>query len=161
MAQMVLNATFVDRRNMMCDFVTLVVPILVPVASGTGDEEMGDSRNVSECQAPQIQVLEGAREVSGPKQPSEAGRRGRELSHLPHVPWCTSRCRVRTIEDPHHDVTHEESVDSLPKIVCDYAEIKMKGDTTPIGVLLVVDSSTGYRGAKDVDQKCVSSCFAA
>ena len=35
---------------------------------------------------------------------------------------------------------HEESVDSLPKIVCDYAEIMLKGDTTPMGVLLVVDN---------------------
>ena len=43
----------------------------------------------------------------------------------------------------HHVVTHYESVDSLPKFVCDCAEIKMKKDTTPIRVLLVVDSSTG------------------
>ena len=44
-----------------------------------------------------------------------------------------------------HVVTHDESVDSLPKIVCGYADIKMKGDTTPMRVL-VVDSSAGYGG---------------
>ena len=44
-------------------------------------------------------------------------------------------------------------VDSLPKIVSDYAEIKMKGDTTPMRVLFVVDSSTGILGATDVDRK--------
>ena len=55
---------------------------------------------------------------------------------------------------------HEESVDSLPKIVGDYAEIKMKGET-PMRVILVVDSSTGYLGATDVDQKGGSSGFAA
>ena len=54
---------------------------------------------------------------------------------------------------------HEESVESLPKVVCDYAEIKMKGDTTPMRVLLVVDSSTGYPGPTDVDQKGGSSGF--
>ena len=56
---------------------------------------------------------------------------------------------------------HEESVESLPKIVCDYAEINIKGDTTPMRVLVVVDSSTGYLGATDVDQKGGSSGFAA
>ena len=70
-----------------------------------------------------------------------------------HVPWCTICCRARTIDDAHHVVIHEESVDSLPKILFDHAEIKMKGDTTPIRVRLVVDSSTGYLGATDVDQK--------
>ena len=61
----------------------------------------------------------------------------------------------------HHVVIHEESVDSLTKIVSDYAEIKMKGDTTTMRVLLVVDSSTGYLGATDVDQEGGSSGFAA
>ena len=65
------------------------------------------------------------------------------------------------VDDAHHVVIHEESVDSLPKIVLDYAEIKMKGDTTPMRVLLVVDSSTRHLGATDVDQKCGSSGFAA
>ena len=83
-----------------------------------------------------------------------------EHSHLPHVPWCTICCRARTIDDAHHVVTHEESVDSLPNNLCDYAEIKMKGDTTPMSVLLVVDSSTGYLGATDVDQKGGSSGIA-
>ena len=95
------------------------------------------------------------------KQPTESERRRHELSHLPHVPWCTICCRARTIDDAHHVVIHEESVDSLPKIVRDYAEIKMKGDTTPMRVLLVVDSSTGYLGATDVGQKGGSSGFAA
>ena len=65
------------------------------------------------------------------------------------------------LDDAHHVVIHEESVDSLPKIERDYAEIKMKGDTTPIRVPLVVDSSTGYLGATDVDHKVGSSGFAA
>ena len=39
-----------------------------------------------------------------------------------------SVAELRAIDDSQHVVTHEESVDSLPKIVCDYAEIKMKGD---------------------------------
>ena len=137
---MVLNATLVDRRNMKCDLVAPVVPI--------ADEEMRDSRNVSECEAAQIP-------------PAESERRRHELSPFPHVPWCTICCRARTIDDAHHVVIHEESVDSLPKIVCGYAEIKMKGDTTPMRVLLVVDSSTGYLGAPDVDQKGGSSGFAA
>ena len=54
-------------------------------------------------------------------------------------------------DDPHHGVTHDESVDSLPETLFDDAEIKMKGGTTPMRVLLVVDSSTGYLGATDVD----------
>ena len=37
----------------------------------------------------------------------------------------------------------------------------MKGDTTPVRVLLVVDSSTRYLAATDVDQKGGSSGFAA
>ena len=53
---MVLNSTLVDRRDMTCDLVAPVVPIAVPAASETHDEEMGDSRNVSECEAPQIPV---------------------------------------------------------------------------------------------------------
>ena len=117
----VLNATLVDRRNMKCDLVAPVVPIAVPMSSEAGDEEMRESRNVSECEAPQIPVLEGAREVNRSKQPTESERRRHELSHLPHVPWCTICCRARTIDDAHHVVIHEESVDSLPKIVCDYA----------------------------------------
>ena len=142
---MVLNATLVDRRNMKCDLVARVVPIAVPVSSEAGGEEMRDSRNVSECEA-QIPVLGRAREVNRSKQPTESERRRHELSHLPHVPWCTSCCRARAIDDAHHVVLHEESVDSLPKTVCDYTEIKMR-------VLLVVVSSTGYLGATDVDQK--------
>ena len=131
---MVLNATLVDRRNMKCDLVAPVVPIAVPVSSEAGDEEMRESRNVSECEAPQIPVLEGAREVNRSKQPTESERRRHELSHPPHVPWCTICCRARTIDDAHHVVIHEESVDSLPKIACDHAEIMMKGDTTPMRV---------------------------
>ena len=134
---MVLNATLVDRRNMKCDLVAPVVPIAVPVLSEAGDEEMRDSRNVSESEAAHIPVLGGAREVNRSKQPTESSRRRHDLSHLPHVPWCTICCRARTIDDAHHVVIHEESVDSIPKIVC---EIKMKGDTTPMRVLLVVDS---------------------
>ena len=53
---MVLDATLVDRRETTCDLVAPVVPIAVPVASETHDEEMGDSRIVSECEAPQIPV---------------------------------------------------------------------------------------------------------
>ena len=117
---MVLNATLFDRRNMKCDLVAPVVPIAVPVSSEASDEEMRESRNVSECEAPQIPVLEGAREVNRSKQPTESERRRHELSQLPHVPWCTICCRARTLDDP-HVVIHEESVDSLPKIVCDYA----------------------------------------
>ena len=113
---------------------------------------------MSECEAAQIPVLGGAREVNRSKQPTESERRRHELSHLPHVPWCTICCRVRTIDNARHVVILEESVHSHPKIVC---EIKMKGDTTPMRVLLVVDSSTGYLGAADVDQKGGSSGFAA
>ena len=57
---MVLNATLVDRRNMKCDLVAPVVPIAVPVSNEAGDEEMRESRNVSECEAVQIPVLGGA-----------------------------------------------------------------------------------------------------
>ena len=131
---MVLNATLVDRRNMKCDLVAPVVPIAVPVSSEAGDEEMRDSRNVSECEAAQIPVLGGAREVNRSKEPTESERRRYELSHLRHVPWCPICCRARTVDDAHHVVIHEESVDSLPKTVCDFAEIKMKGDTTPMRV---------------------------
>ena len=150
---MVSNATLVDRRNMKCDLAAPVVPIAVPVSSEVGDEETRDSRNVSECEAPQIPVLEGAREVNRSKQPTESERRRQGLSHLLYVPWCTICCRAHTNDDAHDVVIHEESVDSLPKIVCDYAKIKMKGDTTHMKVLLVVDSSTGYLGVTDVDQK--------
>ena len=108
---MVLNSTWVDRRNINFDLVAPVVPIAVPVSNETGDEEMRESRNVPECEAPQIPVLEGAREVNRSKQPTESERRRRELSHLPHVPWCTICCRARTIDAAHHVVIHEESVD--------------------------------------------------
>ena len=40
-------------------------------------------------------------------------------------------------------------------------KIKMKGETTPLRVLLVVDSSTGYLGATDVDPQGGNSGFAA
>ena len=50
---------------------------------------------------------------------------------------------------------HDESIDALPTIECDYAEIKMAGDTTPIRVPLVYESSTGYFGGTDVDRKKV------
>ena len=113
----VLNATLVDRRNVKGVLVAPVVPIAVPVSSEEGDEEMRDSRNVSEREAAQIPVLGGAREVNRSKQPTESERRRHELSHFPHVPWCTICCRGRTLDDPHHVVIHEEGVDSLPKIV--------------------------------------------
>ena len=115
---MVLNAALVDRRNMKCDLVAPVVPIAVPVSSEAGDEDVRESRNVSECEAPQVPVLEGACEVNRSIQPTESERRRHELSHLPHVPWCTICCRARTMDDAHHVVIHEESVESLPKIVC-------------------------------------------
>ena len=54
---MVLNATLVDRRNMKSDVVARVVPVAVPVSSEASDEEMRDSRNVSECEEAQIPVL--------------------------------------------------------------------------------------------------------
>ena len=95
------------------------------------------------------------------KQPTESERRRSELSHLPHVPWRTICFGACTIDDPRHIVIHEDSDHSLPKIVCDYSEIKVKGDTTPMRVLLVVDSSTGFLGATNVDQKGGSSDFAA
>ena len=60
----VLNAALVDRRNMKCDLVAPGVSIAVPVSIEAGDEEMRESRNVSECEAPQIPVLEEAREVN-------------------------------------------------------------------------------------------------
>ena len=115
---MVLNATLVDRRNMKCDLVAPVVPIAVPVSNEARDEEMRESRNVSECEAAQIPVLGGPREVNRSKQPTESERRRHELSHLPYVPWCTICCRARTIDAAHHVVIREESVDSLPRIVC-------------------------------------------
>ena len=110
---MVLNATVVDRRNMKCNLVAPVVLVAVPVSSEAGDEEMRDSRNVSECEAAQIPVLGGAREVNRSKQPTESERRRHELSPLPHVPWCTICFRARTIDDARRVVIHEESVDSL------------------------------------------------
>ena len=73
-----------------------VVPIAVPVSREAGDEEMRDSRNVSECEAARIPVLGGAREVNRSKRPTESERRRLELSYLPHVPWCTICCRART-----------------------------------------------------------------
>ena len=156
------NATLVDRRNMKCDLVAPVVPTEVPLVVETRDEEVRDSENAhsSDYEAPQILVLGGTREVNRSKQPTESERRRHELSHLPHVPWCTFCRRARTTDDPHHVVTHDESV-LFPKIVCGYAEIKMKGDTTPVRVLLVVDSSTGYLRSTDVDRKGGSSGFAA
>ena len=80
-----LNATLVDRRNMKCDLVAPVVPIAVPVSSEAGDEEMQDSRNVSECEGAQIPVLGGGCEVNRSKQPTESERRRHELSHLPQL----------------------------------------------------------------------------
>ena len=102
---MEINATLVDRRDMACDVVASFVPTGVPEAVETRDEEMRDSGNSSEYEAPKIPVLEGARGVNRSKQSSEADRRRHELSHLPHVPWCTICCRARTIDDPHHVVT--------------------------------------------------------
>ena len=78
---LVVNATSVDRRNIKCDLVASVVPTAVPVSSEAGDEEMRDSRNVSECEAAHSPVLEGAREVNRSKQPTESERRRHELSH--------------------------------------------------------------------------------
>ena len=83
-----LNTTLVDRRDMTCDLVASVVPTEVPAAAETRDEEMRDSGNLSENDAPQIPVL-GARGVNRLKQPSETDRRRHETRHLPHVPWCT------------------------------------------------------------------------
>ena len=115
---MVLNATLVDRRDVKCDLVAPVVPVAVPVSSEAGGEEMRDSRNVSECEAAQIPVLDGAREVNRSQQPTESERRRHELSRLPNVPWCTICCRARTIDDAHHVVIHDESVVSFPNVVC-------------------------------------------
>ena len=44
-----------------------------------------------------------------------------------------------------------------PKIDCHYADINMRRDTTHMKVLLVVDASTRYLGATDVDQSSGSS----
>ena len=85
---MVSNATLVDRRDMTCDLVAPVVPTEVPVTVETRDEEMRDSGNShsSENDALRIPVLEGVCGVSRSKEPSEAGKRKHELSHLPQVP---------------------------------------------------------------------------
>ena len=107
---MVSNATLVDRRDMTCDLVAPVVPTEVPVAVKTRVEEMRNSGNFSECEAPHTLVLEGARGVNRSEQPSEADGRRHELSHLLHVPWCTTRRRARTIDDTHHVVTHQDCV---------------------------------------------------
>ena len=81
----------------------------------------------------------------------------KQLTHLLHVQCC----RARAIVDTHQAVNHDESTDALPKFECGYPEIKMKGETPPMRVLLVVDSSTGFRGATNVIQKGGGSGFAA
>ena len=156
----VLNGTLVDGQNMKFGLVSPVAPSAVSVPSEAGDKEMRDSRYVSEWEATQIPVMGGAREMNRSKQRTESEGRSHELSHLPHVPRCTICCRARTVDEAHHVVIREESVDSLPKIVCVCVEIKMKGNTAVL-ILLVVDSSTGHLGATDVDQKSGGSGFAA
>ena len=49
---------------MKCDLVAPIFPNAVPVSSEAGDEEMRDPRNVTECEAAQIRVLGGIREVN-------------------------------------------------------------------------------------------------
>ena len=117
----------VDRRNMKCHLVAPVVPIAVTVSSEAGDEELRDSRNVSEFEAAKIPVLGGAREVNRSTQPTESERRRHGLCHLPHVLWCTICYRARTIDDAHHVVIHaalmkvqsdaEQSIEHLLKAV--------------------------------------------
>ena len=77
------------------------------------------------------------------------------------IPWCSTCCQACTIGDPHPRVTRDEpSIGSLPKMACDVAEITMKGDTTPVEVLLFVDSAAGSMGATVVGSKrrCISMC---
>ena len=86
---------------MTCDLVApVVVPADVPVAVERHDEEVRDSRNVSEHEAPQIPELEGGRGVSRSDQPSEADRTRHDLILLLHVPWCTIYCRVTQLSTP-------------------------------------------------------------
>ena len=137
------------------------VPIAVPVSSAAGDEEMRDSRNVSEFEAAQNPVLGGAPEVK-----IKTTERIRETKTRAQSPATCSVVR-RFVAELAQLMTHimlrfmKKALGSLPKIVCDHTEIKMKRDTTPMRVLLVVDSSTGYLGATDVDQKGGNSGFVA
>ena len=59
-----LNATLVDGRDMICDLVAPLVSTEVPVTLETRHEDMRDSRNLSEYEAPKIPVLEGTRGVN-------------------------------------------------------------------------------------------------
>ena len=140
---MVLDTILLDEQDLRkC---TLVAPV-VPVEESTvevPDEGMNDSRNLVRFDEPAIPVLDAVREVNGSKQSSEEERRKRNLTQVLHVPWRTICCRARTIDDPHPAVIRGESFVALPKIECCQGEIKMKRDTTPIKVFLVVDSSTG------------------
>ena len=107
---MVLNATLVDRRDMICDLVALVVPTAVPVAFETRDE---------------IRIRSTANSFGGRRDVEWADQNNfRKLTDVDtnSVTCFMFRgalfcCRARTIDDPHHVVTHGDSVESLPKIV--------------------------------------------
>ena len=93
-------------------------------------------------------LLDRAREVNRSEQFSGDHRRKHNLTHLLRVPWCTICCGARSIDDPHPAVICDGTFDSLRQI----ARYQDEGDTTPMTVLLLVQSSTGYLGATDVDQ---------
>ena len=139
--------------------VALVVPIEVSVADAPQDDDLRGSGNSTDFDALQTPVMDGSREVNRSRQPSEAEKRKHERTHLPHAPWCAICCRARTIDDPQPPEIRDERTDALLTVECDYAEMKMKGDTTPMRVLLLFDSSTGYLGATDVDQTGGGSGF--
>ena len=115
---MVLDATLLDEQDLRKR--TLVAPM-----SQVEVQEVGA-----------IPVFGGAREVNRSKQPPENERRKKHhRAHLPQVLRCTMCCRARAIDDPHPAAIRDENFDARPIIDCDYAEIKMKRDSTPLQVI--------------------------
>ena len=101
-----------------------------------------------------VPVLDGAREVNRSKQSSGEER----LKHNPTLPHHVPCPRLMI---HFHQYSSREFLFHFRTLECDDAEIKMKGDTTSMKVLHVVDSSSRYLGATDVDHKGGSSGVAA
>ena len=113
---MVLRVMLTDENYVRNCFLDASV-VASPSAVESQNEDMGNLENIADYDVP---------------------RRRHNLTHLPLVPWCTICCKARTMDDRHPVILHDHSINALPEILYGCAEIKIKGGTTPMRMLVVV-----------------------
>ena len=108
-----------------------------------------------------IPMLDGAREVNGPKKQHGVDVKDPLFAYLPHASGRTTCCGARRIDDPHTSATLVTLIDSVPLLDMATQRSRWKVKRHPSNVFSNVASLAVYMGPTDVDQPCGGSAFAA